>query len=162
MVADAQLRYSECIYSLYAEHTFSLLHANHLLALPKRIPQQRLNAIRHLRLRWQIRALPYLRHGSSAKYAYREDTENWEKGWAILAGMRGLKSLAVTLVDPSNQGIWEEKWLDLEAQLLEPVKLVMGLREFEVVLPYASCDVERYMGACGVRLRRPDEGGEQP
>lgn len=155
-------RYSECIYSLYSEQTFSLLHATHLFALPKQIPQQRLNSIRRLRLRWQIRALPYLRRGSSAKFAYREDTQNWEKGWVILAGMRGLKSLVVVLVDPSRQGIWEEKWLQLEERLLEPVKEVRGLGEFEVVLPYASCDAERDMGACSVRLRRPDEGGEQP
>lgn len=156
-------RYSECIYFLYAHHTFSLLHATHLLALPKRIPQQRLNAIRHLRLRWQIRALPYLRRGSSTKYAYREDTENWEKGWAILASMKGLKSLSVTLVDPSAQGIWENNWLELEAVILEPVKKVKGLEKggFEVVLPYQSCDAERDMGDCGVRFRRPNEVEEE-
>ena len=151
------LRYSECIYYLYAEHTFSLLHASHLLALPKRIPQQRLNAIRHLRLRWQIRALPYLRRISSSKIAYREDTEKWEKGWAILASMKELKSLNVTLVDPSAQSIWENSWLELEAQIMEPIKRVLGVREFEVVLPYASCNAERDMGSCGVRLRRPGD-----
>lgn len=131
----------------------------HLLALPKHIPQQRLNSIRHLRLRWQIRALPYLRRGTSSKYAYREDTDNWEKGWALLASMKGVKSLTVALVDPSAHSIWENNWLELEAVILEPVKRVVGLAQFEVVLPYASCDAERDMGSCGVRLRLPD-GGE--
>ena len=152
-------RYSECIYHLYANHTFSLLHATHLLALPKRVPQQRLNAIRHLRLRWHIRALPYLRRTGTSKYAYNEDTANWEKGWAILASMKGLDSLSVTLVDPSAQGIWESGWLELEAQIMEPVKRVVGVGQSEVVLPYASCDVGRVMGSCGVRLRRPSDEG---
>lgn len=150
------IRYSECIYFLYAHHDFSLLHATHLLALPKRIPQQRLNAIRHLRLRWQIRALPYLRRGSSTKFAYREDTENWEKGWVILASMTGLKSLIVVLVDPSSQGIWENNWLELESVILEPLKKVRA-PNFEVVLPYQSCDADRDMGYCQVRLRKPGD-----
>ncbi|KZM22039.1 hypothetical protein ST47_g6778 [Ascochyta rabiei] len=161
LIRSCRRMYSECIYFLYAEHTFSLLHANHLLALPKRIPEQRLNAIRHLRLRWQIRALPYLRRISSSKYAYREDTAKWETGWHVLASMKGLESLSVTLIDPSNQGVWEEKWLDLEDQLMEPVKQVKGVRDYELALPYASCDIDRDMGGCGVRLRRPDEGKVQ-
>ena len=153
-----QNRYSECIYHLYANHIFSLLHAGHLLALSKRVPQQRLNAMRHLKLRWQIRALPYLRRTGSSKYAYHEDTANWEKGWAILASMKGLQSLAVTLVDTSAQGMWESGWLELEAQIMEPLKRVEGVRHFEVVVPYASCDIERNMGGCGVKLKRPGEG----
>ncbi|KAF2628373.1 hypothetical protein BU25DRAFT_34285 [Macroventuria anomochaeta] len=161
LVRSCRRMYSECIYYLYAHHTFSLLHATHLLALPKHIPEQRLNTIQHLRLRWQIRALPYLRRGNSSKYAYREDTENWERGWEILASMKGLKTLSVMLVDPSQHGIWENNWLELEGVILEPVKKAR-VAEFEVVLPYASCDTERDMGSCGVRLRRPDEGEEQP
>ncbi|XPS79009.1 hypothetical protein M3J09_011003 [Ascochyta lentis] len=161
LIRSCRRLYSECIHYLYAEHTFSLLHATHLLALPKRIPQQRLNAIRHLRLRWQIRALPYLRRISSTKYAYHEDTANWERAWRVLASLKGIKSLSVTLIDPSAQDIWEEKWLEHEAQLLEPVKQVAGVRNFELVLPYASCDVERDMGGCGVRLMRPNEGDRQ-
>jgi hypothetical protein len=73
--------------------------------------------------------------------------------------MKGLKILNVTLVDPSAQSIWENNWLELEAEILEPIKRVLGVREFEVVLPYASCNVERDMGNCGVRLRRPGEEG---
>ena len=72
--------------------------------------------------------------------------------------MKGLKILTVVLIDPSAQGIWERNWLELEGQLLEPVKRVTKPREFEVVLPYASCDIERNMGGCLVRLRRPDNG----
>ncbi|KAF1927793.1 uncharacterized protein M421DRAFT_22295, partial [Didymella exigua CBS 183.55] len=150
--------YSECIHYLYSVHTFALLHTTHLLALPKRIPQSRLDSIRHLRLRWTIRALPYLRRIGSNKLAYREDTENWEKGWSIMASMKGLQSLKVTLVDPSAQGIWESSWLELEAAIMEPVKKVK-LRApqdgFELTLPYASCNVERDMGASAVRLRIP-------
>jgi hypothetical protein len=154
------LRYSEAIPHLYTPHTFSILHISHLLALPKRIPQQRLNAIYHLRLRWMIRALPYLRRGASTKFAYREDTENWERGWAVLAGLQGLKTLHVVLIDPSPQGIWERNWLELEGQLMEPVKRVVRPRLFEFVLPYASCGVERDMGGSCVRLRRPDDDDE--
>lgn len=72
--------------------------------------------------------------------------------------MMGLRILTVVLIDPSAQGIWERNWLELEGQLLEPVKRVTRPREFEVVLPYASCDVEMDMSGCLVRLRRPDDG----
>lgn len=71
--------------------------------------------------------------------------------------MKGLKSLRVVLVDPSAQGIWENSWLELEKTIMRPVQGVTVEGEFEVTLPYASCDVERDMGACKVRLRRPGE-----
>lgn len=152
------------MYYLYAEHIFSILHINHLLTLPKRLPQQRLNTIRHLRLRWSIRALPYLRHGSSTKFAYHEDTETWERGWSLLAGMQGLETLHVVLIDPSLQGIWERNWLELEAQLLEPVKKVVKPKEFRMIMPYASCELERDMGKSCVVLKKPNngDGEEQP
>ncbi|KAH6625455.1 hypothetical protein C7974DRAFT_201892 [Boeremia exigua] len=160
LIRSCRRLYSECIYHLYAHHTFSLLHATHLLALPKRMPEQRLNAIRDLRLRWQIRALPYLRRGTGTKYAYHEDTLNWEKAWAILAGMKGLKRLSVVLTDPSAHAIWENNWIELEALILAPLKKIT-VPEFEVVLPYERCDAERDMGACGVRFRRPSEFEER-
>jgi hypothetical protein len=71
--------------------------------------------------------------------------------------MKGLKSLRVALVDPSAQDIWENSWLELEAAIMQPVKRVQVEGEFEVTLPYASCDVDRDMGACKVRLQRPGE-----
>lgn len=71
--------------------------------------------------------------------------------------MKGLKSLTVVLVDPSAQDIWENSWLELEAAIMQPVKRVKVEGEFEVTLPYASCDVQRDMGASQVRLRRPGE-----
>ena len=116
--------------------------------------------MRHLRLRWHIRALPYLRRIGSTKLAYREDTDNWEKGWALLASLTGLQSLGVVLVDPNPRGIWESQWLELEEVILEPLKKVRVGR-FEVTLPYARCDAERDMGGCGVRLLRPGETGEE-
>jgi hypothetical protein len=71
--------------------------------------------------------------------------------------MQGLKSLSVVLVDPSSQGIWERNWLELEAQLLGPVSKVVRPIDFEVVLPYASCEVGRDMGPSHVVLKRPNE-----
>lgn len=149
-------RYSEGIPYLYRSHTFSLLHVSHLLHLPVAVPQPRLNQIRTLRLRWAIRALPYLRRGPSDRVAYREDTAMWERGWAILAGMHGLRDLHVVIVDPSPQDLWERNWLELEERLLAPVSCVTGPRWFELVLPYASCGVEWDMGESRVVLRRPD------
>jgi hypothetical protein len=70
--------------------------------------------------------------------------------------MDGLESLSVVLVDPSTQGMWENNWLQLEGAILEPVKKVKA-SSFEVVLPYQSCNIERDMGTCGVRLRRPGD-----
>ncbi|KAJ4376162.1 hypothetical protein N0V83_001443 [Neocucurbitaria cava] len=110
--------------------------------------------IRVLRLRWAIRALPYLRRGG--RLAYREDTANWERGWAIIAGMQGLRDLYVALVDPSPQPLWERNWLELEEQLMVSVKQVKRPGWFELVLPYASCGTEWDMEDCRVRLRKPE------
>ncbi|KAF2727209.1 hypothetical protein EJ04DRAFT_479405 [Polyplosphaeria fusca] len=153
--------YTEAIPHLYAPHTFSLLHVTHLLYLPTRLPSARLNSIRTLRLRWAIRALPFLRRGPSRKYAYPEDTVNWQRGWQILARMKGLRDLRVVLVDPTPGRTWEARWLDLEEQLLEPVKEVVGPRWFEVVLPYASCETDWDMGESRVVLRVPVEDGDE-
>lgn len=71
--------------------------------------------------------------------------------------MKGLESLRVVLVDPSAQGIWENSWLEHEATIMLPIQKVQVKGEFEVALPYASCKVDRDMGICKVRLRRPGE-----
>ena len=151
-------RYSEAITHLYRPHTFSLLHLTHLLYLPTRLPQQRLNTIRTLRLRWAIRALPYLRRGPTHRLAYREDTQNWERGWSIIAGMTGLRDLYVVLIDPSPQDMWERNWLELEEQLLAPVKEVTRPKWFELLLPFASCKTDWDMGESRVVLRKPAGG----
>ncbi|KAF2643705.1 hypothetical protein P280DRAFT_215033 [Massarina eburnea CBS 473.64] len=148
--------YCEAIPHLYTPHIFSLLHVTHLLYLPSRVPQQRLNSIRSLRIRWAIRALPYFRRGTSNRLAYPEDTANWEKAWAILASMRGLKDLRVVIVDSSRDGIWEAQWLSLEGKLLEVIKRIKGGRFTEVMLPYASCRLDWDMGESGVVLRKPE------
>ncbi|KAJ4305586.1 hypothetical protein N0V90_001117 [Kalmusia sp. IMI 367209] len=150
--------YSEAATHVYAPHTFSLLNITHLLYLPSRTPQPRLNTIRTLRLKWTIRGMPYFRRRPSSKNpAYPEDTANWEKGWDILARMKGLRDLRVTIVDPSPDQLWEGHWLGVEGTLLEAVKRVRGVRRFEVVLPYASCRVDWDMGDSGVRLVKPVE-----
>lgn len=157
MLRVCRRMYSEAVPHLYRPHHFSLLHITHLLYLPKRLPQPRLNTIRTLRLRWAIRALPYFRRGSSL--AYRDDTKNWERAWAILASMQGLRDLYVVLVDPSPQKMWERSWLVLEEQLLAPVKDVTKPRWFELMLPYSTCGTEWDMGESSVRLRSPEGDG---
>ena len=102
-------RYSEAIPHLYHPLTFSILHITHLLYLPSRLPTPRLHSIRHLRLRWSIRALPLLRRGPSRRLAYPEDTANWARGWSILADMQGLRELCVVLIDQSRDDMWERQ-----------------------------------------------------
>lgn len=149
-------RYTEAAPHLYSPHTFSLLNITHLLFLPSHVPQSRLDSIRALRLKWTIRGMPYFRRKpSSKKPAYPEDTANWEKGWDILARMKMLRDLKVTLVDPSPDGIWEGHWLGMEEVLMDAVKRVRTPRMYEVALPYASCRVDWDMGGCNVRLTKP-------
>jgi hypothetical protein len=71
--------------------------------------------------------------------------------------MKGLRHLYVVLSDP-NPGwhSWEAQWLQLEEQLLEPVKGVTQTRWFELVLPYERCGVQWDMGDSRVVLRRPE------
>jgi hypothetical protein len=128
----------------------------HLLYLPTRLPQQRLNSIRTLRVRWAIRALPYLCRGPSQRVAYREDTLNWERGWSIIASMSGLRDLYVAIVDPSPQGMWERNWVELEEQLLRPVKEVTRPTQFELMLPFSSSSTDWDMGGSMVVLRKPE------
>ena len=52
--------------------------------------------------------------------------------------------------------MWEPSWLQLEQQLLQPVKDVIRPRWFELMLPYASCGIEWDMGNSNVMLRRPE------
>ncbi|CAO2651866.1 Nn.00g001490.m01.CDS01 [Neocucurbitaria sp. VM-36] len=156
MLRVCRRMYSEAVPHLYRQQVFSLLHITHLLYLPSRVPSQRLDSIRTLRLRWAVRALPYLTRGG--RLAYREDTANWERGWAIIAGMQGLRDLYVVLVDPSPQSLWERNWLELEEQLLAPVKQVTNPGWFELMLPYASCGTDWDMEESRVRLRKPDGG----
>lgn len=150
-------RYSEAIPHLYRAHTFSLLHITHLLYFPLSVPQMRLNTIRTLHLRWAIRALPYLRRGPSSRIAYREDTENWEKGWSIIAAMQGLRELYVVLIDPSPQQLWERNWLQLEDMLLESVRGVTKPWDAVVVMPYQSCGIDWDMGSGCVKLKKPED-----
>jgi hypothetical protein len=153
-----QLRYSEAIPYLYSAHTFSLLHITHLLYLPSSIPQPRLDSIRTLHVRWAIRALPYLRRGPANRLVYREDTVNWEKAWAIIAGMQGLRHLRVVLIDPSPQQLWATRWLDVEETLLDSVRMVTKPRDAVVVLPYPICTTDWDMGESTVRLMIPYSG----
>ncbi|ORY14384.1 hypothetical protein BCR34DRAFT_599163 [Clohesyomyces aquaticus] len=162
--------YSEAISTLYKFHTFSLLHSTHLLYLPSRLPAPRLNNIRSLRLRWAIRALPYYRRPRmppkpcSSKVqplAYPEDTQNWQRGWHIIASMRGLRELFVVLTDPSPNQLWEQKWIGLEKELLEPAKLVIQPRWFELMLPYEGCNTGIDMGASACRLKKPEAAGDE-
>ncbi|KAF2475149.1 uncharacterized protein BDR25DRAFT_100282 [Lindgomyces ingoldianus] len=155
--------YSEAISILYKAHPFSLLHSTHLLYLPTHLPSPRLNNIRILRLRWAIRALPYFRRPHSKKIAYPEDTLNWQRGWHIIASMKGLRELFVVLADPSPFKMWEQKWIELEKELLAPVKLVIQPRWFELWLPYSGSNVGLDMGGSSCRLRKPDglEEGEE-
>ncbi|KAF2710257.1 hypothetical protein K504DRAFT_255337 [Pleomassaria siparia CBS 279.74] len=153
--------YTETIPYLYTQNAFSLLHITHLLYLPSRLPSPRIKTIRILRLRWGIRALPYLRRGPSKHLAYPEDTSNWARAWSILAGMQSLRHLYVVLVDPSRDAMWERSWKELESFLLEPVKGVVVPSRFELMLPYASCSTSYDMGQSPVRLMKPDgEEGE--
>jgi hypothetical protein len=128
----------------------------HLLYLPTRLPQQRMNSIRTLRLRWAIRAMPYLCRGPSRRIAYREDTLNWERGWSIIASMKGLRDLYVVITDPSPQGIWERNWVELEEQLLRPVTDVTRPSKFELMLPFVSCSTDWDMGDSKVVLKKPE------
>ncbi|KAL5399307.1 hypothetical protein PMIN06_007182 [Paraphaeosphaeria minitans] len=156
MLVVCRRMYTEAAPHLYAPHTFSFLHITHLLYLPSHVPQPRLDTIRILRLKWTIRGMPYFRRNPSSKRpAYPEDTANWEKGWDILASMKRLRDLRVSIVDPSPEGIWEGHWLGVEGILIEAMKRVRIPRNYEVMLPYASCRVDWDVGGCNAKLLRP-------
>ncbi|KAF2197640.1 hypothetical protein GQ43DRAFT_466258 [Delitschia confertaspora ATCC 74209] len=141
--------YTESIPHFYTSHTFSLLHISHLILLSKCLPSPHLNYIRTLRLRWRIRGLPFYRRVNEHNtLAYPEDTAQWLKAWEILKRMEGLRNLHVVLSDP--RGLWKEKWVDVQGEMLEETRDVCLRGRFELVLPYTE-DVIREGGS----LRAP-------
>ena len=59
----------------------------------------------------------------------------------------------MVLIDSAR--LWEEKWLSLEEELLQPVKLVIQPQWFELLLPYSTSNVELDTGASSCRLSKP-------
>lgn len=59
----------------------------------------------------------------------------------------------MVLIDSAR--LWEEKWLSLEEELLQPVKLVIQPQWFELSLPYSTSNVELDIGASSCRLSKP-------
>lgn len=74
--------------------------------------------------------------------------------------MAALRDLYVALVDPSPFQTWEGRWLELEGDLLEPVKSVVVPKWAEVWLPYSSCHTDWDMGESRVLLKKPDIGDD--
>ena len=59
----------------------------------------------------------------------------------------------MVLIDSAK--LWEEKWLSLKEELLQPVKLVIQPQWFELSLPYSTSNVELDIGASSCRLSKP-------
>lgn len=95
-----------------------------MLALPVKIPRQRLNLINDLSFEWHVRGPP------------REETpkqRQWRKVWRTVASLEGLKRLRVQIYPFV---LYEHEWPDEEKRLLEDARMVTRPIDFELELAW--------------------------
>lgn len=129
--------YSEAIEILYSKNTFSMLHLGRLLHFSFTVLPQRMNAIRSLELGWYLNSIYPYDTGctwNSQNPPAPYDKTTWERAWAILAGMDGLRNLRVDLV-----GRWMAPLpLEAELRMLSPATKVVNPRVWDLRLDWPN------------------------
>jgi hypothetical protein len=115
-----------------------------VLALPGRIPSQRLNALNNLWFHWHVR------HPPSENTLERRQ---WTRVWQILASMEGLKKLRVQIFPFF---IWEDDWPYEEKRLMEDTKFVTRPNTFEVDLAWSEGQTPLHLPCIVTRI--PNNG----
>ncbi|KAF2811958.1 uncharacterized protein BDZ99DRAFT_519198 [Mytilinidion resinicola] len=122
-----RLAYAECIHEFYARNTLSTNQLGCILFLPSALAPPLFQTIRALSLRCYARR-------RYCEYSYLDpapdDEATWEAAWAVVAGMRGLKSLRVHIWQGHAFGLHGHHWS--ERQLLEPLTAIHGADSFIV------------------------------
>ncbi|KAF2491494.1 hypothetical protein BU16DRAFT_621050 [Lophium mytilinum] len=123
-----RLAYAESIREFYSLNTFSTIHHGALLLLPSFLAPQLFHAIRSLRLHCHVRRIYYTHPFPDS---VPNDEATWESTWAVVAGMRGLRSLRVHITRPTDSTV-PYRDHSIERQLLEPLAAIQGLDSFVV------------------------------
>ena len=150
--------YTEAIPVLYEETTFSILDLESMISLADTILPQRLHAIRTVELGWYF-CIPYplytRRFQRAAPPPY--DVATWERFWAILADMTGLRNLRVDLV-----GSWiEPLTADEEERLLGPATDVKRPQVWDLRVDWEDAGVDWEAQGAPFKLVRDGRIGKE-
>ncbi|KAF2810796.1 uncharacterized protein BDZ99DRAFT_475677 [Mytilinidion resinicola] len=160
--------YSESIALLYTWPTFHPADANTLLWMRARLRPDRFQAIRALRLRYEVKAYMHslsfpritIENAVWASYGHElGNAHDWRHVWAVIASMQSLRQLYVAVVLIKR---YERIWNREEAELLEVVGRVVRPEEFVLVLPFAKVPRGvrgRDLGASRCRVVVPQRDG---
>ncbi|KAH8819033.1 hypothetical protein F5884DRAFT_743467 [Xylogone sp. PMI_703] len=135
--------YKEAIDILYSSNTFLMnasLEGWGLLLLPFALLPHRLNAIRSLRLHFDLYChpplpVPFVFDGLSYKGPVDANNRQikWETIWRIVSEMEGLEDLEVELATLRDWGMLSREAADI---LLAPIKQVTRPKRFILILPF--------------------------
>jgi hypothetical protein len=124
------LRYDEAIQVLYSSNTFEFESLETFLAFSCAVIPRSFDTVRSLQLNF--------RFGLSAHFMESHpgnDMPRWERTWRVIATMKCLEEIKMRIIWARGQHTGEEIPPEKEVRFLEPLKLVRGLRIFEVTLP---------------------------
>ncbi|MCJ1394375.1 hypothetical protein MMC18_007253 [Xylographa bjoerkii] len=139
--------YIEAINILYAQNDFYTRQADSIVHLSQTVLPHRLDLITSLHI---YRCFPSALYespenrGQLAPY----DEATWEETWRIIADMKGLRVLRVTLFE-----FWRLRSRRSQTTFLEPLKAVEQADVFEVEVPWAVGDDEGPIGLGDVPFR---------
>jgi hypothetical protein len=124
----------------------------HCFFLPQRLIQ-----VQDLHIDWEIDSFYFNHHHGIT--ADQLQFAAWEKSWAAILALTGLRKLHVTLWFRWRDMLdcYEEIWKPNQETLLEPVKSVTVPDSFVVVLPDRRCSTGIDMGDSKCSLQLPEE-----
>ncbi|MCJ1246327.1 hypothetical protein MMC30_003534 [Trapelia coarctata] len=140
--------YSEAINILYTDNSFSIRQDTALIHLATLVPPHRLNLIKTLHCDFILDFRTYRRSCNSSPDVF----DSWEETWHILAGMRGLQTLQVTI---TKLGATQSLATTYQIMsVLAPLKAVTGVKGYGVDLMFeVPEDLERRLGEVPFQLR---------
>jgi hypothetical protein len=94
-----------------------------VLSFSNLIPSHRFDTIQSISLNFQFSTSNQYNESSS------NNTPRWERTWMVLGSMKSLQELSAVIVWPRVMPSWQH-----ELRLLEPLRMVTGLRSFDVQL----------------------------
>jgi hypothetical protein len=110
--------------------------------LPLALLPQRINAIRTLRIFWQLPNTPFAtlpEFSGPGREVHLKRQKKWRKIWHIISTMAGLRELHIKLNVTTE---WVTMNREAAAELLEPIKQVTKPDIFLLSLPFlAMCEV---------------------
>ncbi len=98
LLTTCQKIYSEALDIVYSDNIFNTRHLEATISLSLTIPPQRLRSICTLNMSWPLASpYPFYTEANIAHNYPPHDEKTWERAWAVLARMTGLKKLDVCL-----------------------------------------------------------------